>query len=119
MLRLKPSEFFGASSQILLPGEPDYTFHDLSIRVAALPSVGTVRKGNRLTPVLLGDTLTGDELAALTFSSASPAAEVTPWHGSVVYVPENCGRLPIPSFTHLRAAGSTTPVVIDELPFNG
>src|SRR6202048_679782 len=117
MLRERPA----AETQHLLSAEPSYNLHDIMVKVTGLPSAGFVLKADSLTPVVLGDALTAAELAALTFAPTSLRSEETlPGNGLVIYVPQDCGRLPIPLFADLAAGtAADTPVVITELPSNG
>jgi hypothetical protein len=117
MLRERPA----ADTQPLLSAEPSYNLHDIMVKVTCLPSAGVVLKADSLTPVVLGDTLTAAELAALTFAPTSLRSEETPpGNGLVIYVPQDCGRLPIPLFANLAAGtAADTPVVLTELPSNG
>jgi Domain of unknown function (DUF4082)/Cadherin-like domain len=110
-----------ADTQPFLSGEPSYNLHDIMVKVTGLPSAGFVLKADSLTPVVLGDALTAAELAALTFAPTSLRSEETlPGNGLVIYVPQDCGRLPIPLFADLAAStAADTPVVITELPSNG
>jgi hypothetical protein len=117
MLRERPA----ADTQHLLSAEPSYNLHDIMVKITSLPSAGVVLKADSLTPVVLGDTLTAAELAALNFAPTSlHSEERPPGNGLIIYVPQDCGRLPIPLFADL-AAGTVadTPVVITELPSNG
>jgi hypothetical protein len=117
MLRERPA----AETQHLLSAEPSYNLHDIMVKITNLPSAGVVLKADSLTPVVLGDTLTAAELAALNFAPTSLRSEETPpGNGLVIYVPQDCGRLPIPLFADLAAGtAADTPLVITELPSNG
>jgi Domain of unknown function (DUF4082)/Bacterial Ig domain/Cadherin-like domain len=117
MLRERPA----ADTQPLLSAEPSYNLHDIMVKITNLPSAGVVLKADSLTPVVLGDTLTAAELAALTFAPTSLRSQETPrGNGLVIYVPQDCGRLPIPLFADLAAGiAADTLLVITELPSNG
>ena len=122
MRREKPSVMsVNADAWRSLSPEADYSLNDISVAVTSLPSAGVVLKADQVTPVAVGDRLTAVELAALSFAPAfSPSRVAQPWSGQVIYIPENCGRLPIPLFADL-AVGPTADkaVVITEIPSNG
>ena len=68
----------------------------------------------------LGETLTVAELAGLNLAPALRSREAYPWNGSVVYVPRNCGRVPLPLLASLPAdLVDDAPVEITDLPSNG
>jgi hypothetical protein len=117
MLRERPA----ADTQPLHSAEPSYNLHDIMVEITCLPSAGVVLRADSLTPVVLGDTLTAAELAALNFAPTSLRSEETsPGNGLVIYVPQDCGRLPISLFVDLAAGtGADMPVTITELPSNG
>lgn len=122
MLREKPAVLSVSSgTPSLLSADPDYSLHDIMVKVTGLPSAGVVLKQDRITPVSLGDTLTAAELAALIFTPTSlRSEEALPGNGLAIYIPQNCGRLPIPLFADFAAATVGDPqVVITELPSNG
>src|SRR5215475_11921816 len=92
MLTQRPSAL-SAKSQPLLSAETNYTLHDLTVTVASLPTAGIVLKADHFTRVTVGDTLTGAELAALSFAPTPLlSGDVSPWNGVVIYVPQDCGR---------------------------
>jgi len=92
MLRERPA----ADTQLLLSAELSNNLHGVMVKITNLPSAGVVLKADGLTRVVLGDTLTAAELAALNFVPASLRSEETPpGNGLVIYVPQDCGRLPI------------------------
>jgi Domain of unknown function (DUF4082)/Cadherin-like domain/Bacterial Ig domain len=117
MLRERPA----VDAQPLLSAELSYNLHDIMVEVTGLPPAGVVLKADGLTPVVLGDALTAAELAALSFAPTSLRSEEVPaGNGLVIYVPQDCGRLPIALFADLAAGtAADTPVVITELPSNG
>ena len=103
MLREKPAALSAhADSQLLLSSQPGYTLHDIMVTVTGLPSAGVVLKADHFTPVVLGDKLTAADLATLNLAPQLRRLEAAPpWSGRVIYIPQNCGRLPIPLFTDL------------------
>ena len=101
MLTQKPSAL-SAMAQPRFSAETNYTLDDLTVTVAGLPTAGIVLKADHITPVTVGDTLTAAELAALSLAPTPlPSGEVPPWNGVVIYVPQDCGRLLIPSLADL------------------
>jgi len=72
MLREKPSILSVNADASPLPSpESDYTLSDVTLTVTSLPPAGIVLKADRVTRVVLGDTLTAAELAALSFAPCS------------------------------------------------
>lgn len=118
MLNQKPSVLLaGTDPQAPLSAVPHYTLHDLAVTVTCLPTAGIVVKSDGFTQVVVGDTLTAAELAALRFLPISPpSGEISPGNGLVMYVPQSCSRLPIPLLADLPA---DVLVEITELPSNG
>ena len=120
MLRQKPN-LLSIDARQFSAEEAQYTLHDISMAVAGLPPSGTVWKADRLTPLVLGDELTAGDILGLTFAPASREDEDARSDSlPVIYVPQNCGRLPIPLLTDLPVgSGAQTPIAITELPSNG
>src|SRR5215475_12997527 len=90
---------------------------DLDFAVTHLPSSGVVLKADRLTQVNLGEPLTAAEVATWSFARSG---EEHLWNGSVIGVPRNCGRVPIPLLANVPAnLVADTSVTLTELPSNG
>ena len=121
MLREKPTALSAHADSQLLSSQPGYTLHDIMVTVTGLPSAGVVLKADHFTPVVLGDKLTAADLATLNLAPQLRRLEAAPpWSGRVIYIPQNCGRLPIPLFTDLPFGSvADNTVIITELPTNG
>ena len=77
MLNLNPASLISGEKGHATPvgtiADVNYTPHDLTVTVTALPSHGAVLKEDGITPIHLGQTVTAAELAALrTAACASP-----------------------------------------------
>lgn len=121
MLDEKPSGLVvDTDAQFPLVVETDYIFNCPVVTVTGLPSGGSVLMAGRRARVTLGESLTAADIAALSFSSSPAAAgEPVPWRGLVIYVPQTCGRLPIPLFDSQANLAPDAPLVIKDLPANG
>jgi hypothetical protein len=121
MLKQKLSGLFAGAEGSFLPAEFDYGLHDLVVKVTGLPSSGKVLRADGLSEVNIGETLTAAELAALDFTPAyGRSTQAQPWGGVVLYVPQGCGRLPIPLPAELMSGSAVDSTVsIIELPSNG
>ncbi len=131
MLNLNPvSLIFGESGYTgtATIGDFDYTPHDLTVRVMALPSHGTVTKEDGITQIHVGQMVTAAELAALRFTpvttyseSASGPKITTTSNGFALYVAQSSEPTPIPvqALNLFKGQGADLPVTITELPSNG
>ena len=122
MLRENPGISSAPTDAQQLPfSQTDYTLDEIVLTVTGLPSDGATLMADGLKRVAIGDILTIAELAGLSFSPASPrSGNPTPWQGSVIYVPQDSGRLPMPLLAELPLGlGVDTPVAITALPSNG
>jgi hypothetical protein len=130
MLSQKPNLlFFGENGHIGPLGNAtlagaDYTPHDLTVTVTALPSSGIVLKGD--TQVSLGQTMTAADLAALKFAPAATSFvsaagnEIAPaGYGPVMYVAQNCEPAQIPVDALFDSSVVNSYVTITEIPSNG
>jgi hypothetical protein len=108
---------FGAATT----GGTDYFPQDLTVRVTALPSHGAVVKADGVTQILLGQTISAVELAALKFwpapaQSGSAIVPSQPESWLVVNVPQN-GE---PRLIGIQAPEIDAEyVTMSELPVNG
>ncbi|MFK4513135.1 hypothetical protein ABIF20_000500 [Bradyrhizobium japonicum] len=122
MLREYPGISSAPMDALQLPfSQTDCTLDEIVLTVTGLPSDGATLRAGGLKHVAIGDILSIAELAGLSFSPASPrSGNQTPWQGSVIYVPQDSGRLPIPLLAELPLGlGADTPVAITALPSNG
>jgi hypothetical protein len=134
MLNLNPTSLIFGENGHVTPintatiADVNYTPHDLTVRVTALPSHGAVLKEDGITQIHLGQAVTAAELAALRFapvatcSESASGPEIAPtWNGFVLYVAQNCEPTPIP-IQALNLSGDPAAdlyVTITELPSNG
>src|ERR1700676_4385912 len=134
MLNLNPTSLIFGENGHVAPistatiADVNYTPHDLTVRVTALPSHGAVLKEDGITQIHLGQTVTAAELAALRFtpvttcSESASGPEMGPtWNGLGLYVLQNCGPTPIPIQPPNLSRGLAADlyVTITERPSNG
>jgi hypothetical protein len=134
MLNLNPTSLIFGENGHVTPistatiADVNYTPHDLTVRVTALPSHGAVLKEDGITQIHLGQTVTAAELAALRFtpvttcSESASGPEIAPtWNGFVLYVAQNCEPTPIPIQALNLSGGPAADlyVTITERPSNG
>jgi hypothetical protein len=137
MLNLNPTSLmFGENGHATPVGtstiaDVNYTPHDLTVTVTALPSHGAVLKEDGITQIHLGQTVTAAELAALsftpvtTYSESASGPRIEPKrNGFVLYVAQNGGptpiRIQVPNASGRQGADSAdSDVMITELPSNG
>lgn len=126
MLSQNPNlSFFGKNGHVRPFGsatlaDADYTPHDLTVTVRALPSSGIVLKGD--TQVSLGQMMTAADLAALKFVPVVSAAgnDIAPaGYGFVMYVAQNCEPTQIFVKALFDSSVARSHVTITELPSNG
>jgi hypothetical protein len=131
MLSLNPAALIPGENSLTIPlpiatiADADYTPHDLTVTVTALPSHGLVFKEDGITQVGLGQMVTAAELAALKFRPAAaqtgfatgPTSKLRPEGWFVLSVPQN-GE---PRQIGIQASGVSIEsyVTIIELPSNG
>jgi hypothetical protein len=131
MLNLNPTSLIfgedghGTAVRIATIADDNYTPHDLTVKVTALPPHGMVFKEDGITPLGLGQVVTAAELAALKFRPATvqfgfaTGSTIEPgvqsW--SVLSVPQHGEARPI----GIQASGISIDsyVTITELPSNG